>query len=226
MISDYYGEKLSFKISWFGILAGNASIRISETVYKGNKAIKFTGIVKSAQWFSKIYYVEDCVDSIVEAQTLKPLNISVDYKEGKKYRRKNEYIFDYAKKKIFSPECKDTPVDLPDDLMEMFGAFFLLRTYDFSKENHITKIIADGRKLYHVEARKTGRKKISTILGKKDCIEIKPTQIRLDLFGIKQKPDNISVFLTDDAQRIPVLVTGEIRIGSLVAELENAEKIL
>ena len=219
----YLGERLFYKVSWFGISAGTAIISASETTFEGKKAILFKGELKSAKWFSRIYYIEDSVDSIVDPETLRPLVIEVNSKEGKKDRKKNTYTFDYAQNKVISSENKG-PIDLPKDFVEMFGIFYFFRIFDFKLHENMEKIVSDGKKFYHVEAKRIGTKTISTeSFGMKECTEIQPSQIRLDLFGIKQKPSNISLFLTEDPQRLPVLVQGEIKIGDLVAELEKVE---
>ncbi|EKD26643.1 MAG: hypothetical protein ACD_79C01082G0003 [uncultured bacterium] len=223
---NWIGEQLTFKITWFGVYGGDAIVASRSLNYNGKAAIQFTGIVKSADWFSSIYYVEDRVDSIVEYSSLRPLKIIADYKEGKKYKRKSEYTFDYEKKKMTAIGDKKVKVlDLPDDFCEMFGAFFILRHLDFNKNEKITKVVSDGRKFYKVSAVKTDVVTLDSIIGEKECLEVKPSQVTLDLFGSAQEPDELSIFFTNDEKRIPLLAQGKIRIGSIMATLKKIEKV-
>lgn len=220
----FFNETLKYKISWFGIYAGDAIISISLASYHNKKVIKFTGTVSSARWFSRIYYVEDKVTTLVDSETLKPYKITVNYKEGKHYKRNAEYYFDYEKNILFSNNRQSASSKLiKGSFMDMFSAFYFMRCFDFSRQNSFSVTVSDGRKFYQISAVKAGSKTIKSILGKKECLEIKPGQIQFNLTGKKQNPDDLSMFLTDDSKRIPVLITGDIRIGTIVAKLQSVD---
>lgn len=224
--SCFLGEKLTYKVTWFNIYAGDTVISLREVLYNGKKAYEFSGKVTSARWFSKIYYVEDTVITIVDCDTLKPIVISVDYREGKKYKRKAKYVFDYERKKVIVEGDKKTLKEsLPETFTEMFSAFYAMRMFDFKKEKKISRVITDGRKLYKVSAVFKGLKTIDSILGETKCIVIQPMQVQMDLLGLSQDPESLSIYLTDDKKRIPLLAEGKIRIGSLYASLNKIEKI-
>lgn len=222
-LSQYYGEKLSYHISWFGISAGEAILQTELVPYEGKRMLRFTGKVHSALWFSRIYYVEDTVQTYVHPVSLSPYEIAVDFREGKKYHRKRNYIFDLKNKTVKIKDSKKAPLPVPAEVMDMFGAFFTARIYPYQKGSSLTKTVADGRKCYEVKSDFNGYAEIESVLGLKQCLEIRPSQVKLDLIGISQNPSSLSIYLTDDRMRIPLLVTGEIRIGSLVATLIKAE---
>ena len=221
--SRYYGEKLSYDISWFGIPAGEAVLQTDIVPYNGKRALRFMGKVHSALWFSRVYYVEDTVQTYVHPVSLSPYEIAVDFREGKKYRRKHDYIFDLENKTVKIKDSLSPAVKVPSDVMDMFGAFFTARIYPYRKGIFLKKTVADGRKCYVVKSVFNGYSEIESVLGIRRCIEILPSQVKLDLIGISQNPSSISIFLTDDRMRIPLMVKGEIRIGSLVARLTKAE---
>ncbi len=222
-LAQYYGEKLSYNISWFGIPAGEALLQTDIVPYHGKRALRFIGKVHSALWFSRIYYVEDTVQTYVHPVSLSPYEIAVDFREGKKYHRKKNYLFDLKDKTVKEKDSRRPAIPIPSDVMDMFGAFFTARIYPYRKEACLKRAVSDGRKCYEVKSVFNGYAEIDSVLGSKRCMQIRPSQIQLDLIGISQNPSALFIYLTDDTRRIPLLVTGEIRIGSLVAKLVKAE---
>ena len=222
-LSRYYGEKLVYHISWLGISAGEAVLKTNVVLYHGKRVLRFMGSVRSALWFEKIYYVEDTVYTYVDPVTLAPFEIAVDFREGKDFRKKNNYIFDSKNKTVTVGNSGKPALHVPEDVMDMFGAFFTARIHPYRKGESLRRYVADGRKCYEVKSFFNGYTELDSVLGLKRCIEIRPTQVKLDLIGISQNPSALSIYLTDDRMRIPLLVTGEIRIGSLVAKLIKAE---
>ena len=125
-LSRYYGEKLVYHISWLGISAGEAVLKTNVVLYHGKRVLRFMGSVRSALWFEKIYYVEDTVYTYVDPVTLAPFEIAVDFREGKDFRKKNNYIFDSKNKTVTVGNSGKPALHVPEDVMEMFGAFFTI----------------------------------------------------------------------------------------------------
>jgi hypothetical protein len=219
-IRRLFGETLEYRISWFGIHAGKAVLSVRSDILEGRETIRFSGTVTSARWFKFIYFVRDHVDAYVDSETLRPLLIRVDYREGKTYRRKADYRFDYESGRIVAPGDRHaSDRAFPENFTDMFGAFYYLRTFDFSRRKSVSRVVSDGRKFYRVSASFHGTKTIDSILGERECLVVRPRHVRLDLFGTSQNPDRLTLFLTNDRRRIPLKAVGDIRIGSLVAAL-------
>ncbi|MBN2144340.1 MAG: DUF3108 domain-containing protein [Candidatus Aureabacteria bacterium] len=218
-MEDFSGEIFTYSITWFGIKAGDAVLEVHPVSHQNKLSIKVSAVVSSARWFSGIYYVEDYLHCIMDIKTMTPFEVVVDYKEGKTYRRYSKYTFDYRQRKIFSSNPKEDTLDMPEEFMSFFGAFYLLRMTDFSTIHEIVKCVVDGRKAYQVTSVYAGKEMISSILGKKECLHIKPSHVQWELGGKEQDPDQLSIYFTNDSKRIPVLAKGKLRIGSLIARL-------
>ena len=96
-------EEAFYSITYFGIPAGSASIRVEKIDYKGKSAIKVTARVWSSSYYSRIYRVNDLLVTVFDTETMEPFEHWVDYEEGT-YRRKTHYIFDYEKGECRSEE--------------------------------------------------------------------------------------------------------------------------
>lgn len=221
-LEPFFFESYQYEITWFGINAGKGKINIYP-IKEQDKIIKIRleGIVESSEWFSWMYYVRDLVEVDLDPVTLKPLEMRVDYSEGKKVSRKSRYVFNHLTGEVESFGDKNRIAQLKGDFTDMFGGLFLLRLHDFSNGKDFSKMVVDGRRVYQVTALFERDVILDTVLGDKLCMEIKPSTIKLELLGKNQTPQNLSVFLTKDQHKVPVLARGDLKIGSLVAKLKS-----
>jgi len=220
-IHDFIGETLTYKVTWLGVPAGTAELQVIEDQYEGQPVIKILGKIRSARWFSLVYKVQDDIESILDPVTLKPLKLTVDIREGDDYKRKSQYTFDYNAGKMYTTEKKRKDLDLPEEFLELFGMFYLLRMTEFSKGEPLSKTVVDGRRFYQVEARQTGKEVVPSRFGNHECLVIEPSHVRLENVGIRDEAEAVSIYLTNDASRLPVMARGKLRIGSLVGVLTS-----
>ena len=73
----------------------------------------------------------------------------------------------------------------------------------------------DGKQ-YSLEVRVLRREKISVTAGTFDCIVVEPL---LQTVGVFKHEGKLTVWLTDDRLRMPVLMKSKILVGSVSAEL-------
>ena len=66
------------------------------------------------------------------------------------------------------------------------------------------------------------REKIKTIFGEIDCLKIQPDLIGESIF---KQSGNIYIWLTDDDEKIPVLLESKVIFGSFKAVLVKAENV-
>ncbi|MCK5708650.1 MAG: DUF3108 domain-containing protein [Candidatus Aureabacteria bacterium] len=213
-------ETAHYSISYFGVKAGNSSIKIEKIDYKGREAIKITAKVKTTKLFSMFYRVDDVMESIVDAKTLKPLEHNVDYEEGS-YRRKTKYKFDYEKNECISGEGN---VKINDNILDPLGALVFIRIMDLEKNKSIKRQICDGRGVQTVEANVKKKKKIATIWGWEQAYIVKPVLKDVDMKGVTKVKEKVTLYFLEKRSSLPYLVTGKLVIGSLVARLRKLEK--
>jgi len=210
-------EEAHYSITYFGVKAGFSTIRIEKVDYKGREAIKITAKVQSTKIFSVFYRVKDTMVSIIDAETLQPLEHKVDYEEGS-YRRKTSYSFDYGSGKCLSDEGV---VGVKEEILDPLGALLYLRIQDLQKGLVIKKEICDGRGVQEIEAKVAAQKKIATFWGWKQSHIIKPVLKDVKMEGVNELSEKVTLYFLNDVSRIPYLVSGKLKIGSLVARLRK-----
>ena len=216
------GEWLKFKMSYSGFLkAGNATLSLKETELNGKKVYHSTakgwttGMIK---WFFK---VKDNYQSIFDKENGKPYVFKRKINEGghKKNRQitfnHNEntaYIEDFLKK-------KDTllPVFNPQD---MISAFYFLRSYntdDMKKGEEVNiNMFFDG-KSHPFKLRFLGNEIIRTKFGKVKTQKFRPI---VQAGRVFKEEESVTVWITDDANKIPMKIKASLSVGSLRADLD------
>ena len=218
----FAGEVLDYEISWGFIPAGNARMSVNKT--KNENELEIISRAWNHSWFNALT-VNDTVSSTVSADSLLPKVFKQKIHEGA-YKRNviTLYDFDAMQAAIKDTAYKgselrhalDTAIGLNGGERCILSAFYLTRTLKFEPGDTAYFDAISGKKLYKLKVIVHRRETINTALGKKTCLVIEPVILGDGLFKSKGK---LSIWLTDDKERLPVLMKSEIIIGSIKASL-------
>lgn len=216
------GEKLKYRVfydSWLTswITAGYGTMTISEgdKEFYGRKTwkIKITG--KSAGLFNLFYKVDDEFESHFDPVALIPWFFIRNTSEGN-YKVRDEVVFDHYKG--VAKSLKKTKPITPN-VQDLVSSFYYVRTFNFdsAKVNDIydQDFFLDDS-LYNSRVVFLGRERVKTVLGTFDCLKFKPEVAVGEIF---QEPYPMILWVTDDQNRIPVLIKSAVYIGSVSIEL-------
>jgi len=211
------GERLVFKISWFGIPAGTAVVEASDAGYlQGKKMYGISAVTASNQFIDAFYPVRDGIYSFVFADTLASYKFMVHQEEGT-YRSDKEIVFDYAKRKATYTKNGDVSMhDIPAFVTDSLSAYYYFRTKEMTVGKPITIDVFDDKQLWQVEIQILRKERISTPAGTFNTILIKPL---LKFEGIFQRKGDVYIWITDDSRKMPVRMKSKIVIGSIYADL-------
>ncbi|MCL2101312.1 MAG: DUF3108 domain-containing protein [Fibromonadales bacterium] len=223
----FVGETLDYEISWGFISAGNASMLVRET--KNANELE----IISRAWnhsFFKVLTVEDTVRTTVRADSLLPKVFNQKISEGS-YKRNALTIYDFENKTVsikdtaFSKSKRthaiDTTLTLDGDERCILSAFYLVRTFNLKPGDTLFFNAISGKKKYKLKVICHRRETINTALGKKRALVVEPIIQGDGLFKAKGR---LLIWLTDDEERLPVLMKSEIAIGSVKASLIKVAK--
>ncbi len=210
------GEYLKFEVNYGFVTAGEAVMKISDTVYaNGRKCFKIEFSVDSKPFFNWIYKVQDRYLTLVDSEGLFPWRFEQHIREGG-YTRDFTADFDQVMNIAHTSEG-DHPV--PPYVQDIMSAFYFTRTVDFSsftvgQKLHLRNFYKDST--YELDVKFKGRQVIEVGAGKFSCIVVEPLAKEGGLF---KSEGQVYVWLTDDERRIPVKVSTKIIIGSIDSEL-------
>ncbi len=207
------GEKLDFDIGYGFINAGFASMEVREIIeYEGRPCYKIVSTANSNKFFSSFYKVEDQVTSVVDAIGIFSWYFEKNLREGS-YRSDRSYSLDQINHVAY--DNKDT-IDIARYTQDALSVLYYARTQDLKvgKSIYIDNF-TDGKN-YPLEVRVLRKETIKVKAGKFDCIVVEPL---LQTAGIFKHEGKLTVWLTDDRLKLPVLMKSKVLVGSISAEL-------
>lgn len=211
------GEKLYFDIGYGFINAGQATIEVSELIeYSGRPCYQIVSLANSNKFFSSFFKVEDRVESIVDGVGIFSWHFEKHVREGG-YRADRVYEFDQQKNLVYYGE--DT-IEVAPYVQDALSVLYYIRTQDLKiGQSYFIENFTDGKK-YPLEVKVHRKETIKVKAGKFDCVVVEPLFLTSGVFKHEGK---LTVWLTDDRLKMPVLMKSKVLVGSISAELTNFE---
>lgn len=210
------GERLVFSIDYGPINAGEGVLEVRGVVETdGHACYLIESRAQSNRFFSAFYMVRDKVVSHIDVQRLFSRYYAKRLREGD-YRKNVEVRFDqdaakahYADGRVF-----DTPPAIHDEL----SAFYYARTLDLQPGKTYSVNAHSSRKNYPLQVLVHGRERVKVPAGEFDCLVVEPV---LEGEGLFQHEGKLTIWMTDDARKMPVLMKTKVKVGSIDASLRE-----
>ncbi len=235
------GERLMYDVTWLGIRAAEATLEAEGVVnVDGHQAYHLVAKAQTSPVISKFFRVDDRTDSYLEMQPMQALRFEKNLREGR-YRHNSQTMFDHEKGVAtfrhldFGKVPKDiTRLDeaerygkyvsqdfpLSAGALDELSVLYYVRTLPLQANTTVTAKVFASKKNWELEVKVLGHETLKTGLGRRETLKVEPF---LKFEGIFQQKGRMIVWLTDDAERIPVQMKSEIIIGSFVATLVRRE---
>ncbi len=216
------GEWLRYKMSYSGFLrAGSAILEVNETELKGKKVFYTKGTGWTSGMIKWFFEVDDLYESYFDKDKVKPYLFRRKINEGG-YKKHRITSFNYDTKKAYVQdftEQKDTSVAFTN-VQDMLSSFYFLRNQDVSNLNEGDEIKLDmflDSQVYPFKLRFLGKETINTKFGKVKTLIFRPYVQSGRVFKAQE---SVTIWITDDANKIPIKMKASLAVGSLRAELE------
>lgn len=211
------GERLEFSVGYGVIKAGTAVMEIPEiTKLDGRKCYHIVSTARSNKFFSVFFKVDDRVESFMDIYGLYSLRYDKHLREGK-FRADVSMVFDQANNLAIYNAGKDT-FEVAEYVQDVLSAFYFVRTQELIVGRSIFVDNHTDRKNYPLEVKVMRKEKVKVEAGEFDCLVVKPI---LQTPGIFEQKGSLTVWLTDDEVKMPVLMKSKVMIGSISTELIN-----
>jgi hypothetical protein len=216
------GEWLRYKMSYSGFLrAGTAILEVKETVLEGDKVFYTKGSGWTSGLIKWFFKVEDVYESYFDKDSIKPYVFKRKIDEGgyKKHRITN---FDYDSNKAYVQDFlkqKDTTVPF-SNVQDLLSSFYYLRNQDVKDLEKGDEIAIDmfmDSQVYPFKLRFLGKEVLSTKFGKVRSLVFRPLVQSGRIFKAQE---SVTIWITDDSNKIPIKMKADLSVGSLRAELE------
>jgi len=207
------GEKLTFDINYGFITAGTATMEVAKLIeYSERHCYQIISRANSNSFFSSIYKVDDKVETIVDDAGLFSWRFEKNLREG---NYKSDRLCEFDQRNHHVVYNKDTTI-CPPFTQDALSVLYFVRTQPLEEGKSLyVDNFTDGKQ-YSLEVRVLRREKITVEAGTFDCIVVEPL---LQTVGVFKHEGKLTVWLTDDRLRMPVLMKSKILVGSVSAEL-------
>lgn len=222
------GEKLTFRVYYQSfvtgkVTAGEAKLEVKKKAVTKNDRSTYhiigTGQSKGA--FNFFFKVNDRFETFIDEQALIPWYFIRRTREGG-YKKDDEVSFRQQKGVAVS---RNAVKKIPSNTQDILSVFYYARTLDITgmqpNESFPLAFFLDDS-VYVSKIVFLGREQIKTELGTFNCLKFKPMVIKGEVFS---EPYPMELWITDDKNRLPIMVSSAVIVGSAKMELVEYEGI-
>jgi hypothetical protein len=214
------GEMLLFEIKYGFISAGTATLGIPEIVVeRGYECYRIVSLAESNAFFSAFFSVKDIVESYLDTRELVTRRFEKRLREGD-FRAHDLVLFDHDRHVALYPKRNDRLVPISVAAQDVLSSLYYVRMMDLTVGQSVFIDNHADKKNYPLEIKVLRRERVRVPAGRFDCIVVEPSMRGAGLFSHKGK---LTVWLTDDAARIPVLMKSKVVVGSISAVLTDVD---
>lgn len=218
------GEKLTYIVSWSNLMdAGVADLEVMEDQVVGStNAYRFVGTARSLGIVESFFPIRISIESMMDSRRLHSLSFKLDETMGKK-KRKRSFLFDHETHTAKYLLNQDPPEMIPftGEVQDTLSVLYYVRTRgEFKTEKPFVVTVFESGKTWSLDVVTAGKEHITTPAGEFNTIILKTNPPYESVFSNKSE---ITMWITDDDRKIPVLVKSRIMIGSVVFTLNKIE---
>lgn len=209
------GEKLSFNVSWANfVTAARLELEVAgQGAYFGQQGYQLRTKVSTLGYVRSLFNeIDNQYVSYVDAKTLLPYRTDNATRQGK--TNEDDTVTIDQQRRI-ARYGDSSELSLPSDTFDLPSLVYALRLREFNEGAKSTKFTAlFGKNLVDIEAVVKNRERITTQAGNYEAI-------RIDLKArTKDKTEyNVRVWLSNDKQRLPLVIQSKPSFGEVRAEL-------
>ncbi len=219
------GEKISYKayyaVASIYFAGGEAELNIKQEELKGNVVYHIVATGKSNRFLDRVFKVRDKYQTYIDTGTLKPYKFIRDINEGnyKKYQNV-EFV-----KSSNTAVTGSGVFTVPPCVQDVISSIFYARNIDFGKykegdEIPFSMFLDD--KVYDMYIRYMGKEIINTKYGRFRAIKFRPLLIKGNIFEGGEK---MTVWVSDDANHIPLRVETPVSVGKIYADMMEYQNL-
>lgn len=219
------GEKVTFKVYYAvaGIYVDAGTATFTNTLENLNNrpVYHIVGEGHTNPSYDIFYKVRDKYETYIDTATLQALKFVRNVNEGG-YKKYQNVTFN---KTANTAVTNDGVFNVPACVQDVVSSVFYARNIDFDKLQPNDKIAFSmflDNEVYNMYIRYLGKETVKTKYGKFDAIKFKPLLIKGTIF---EGGEQMTVWVTDDANHIPVRIESPIAVGKVKIDMMGHENL-
>jgi hypothetical protein len=215
------GESILYVIKYGFVSAGHATmeVRSTETV-QGRPAFHLVSEARTNKTMDVIYKVRDRNESWMDVESLCSLRFAQDIREGG-YTRRVDTTFDHPSRRFVYRKWRkgrETVHEgaIPAFVQDVLSSLYYIRARPLAVGERHTFDANSGASTWPLVVHVRGQESVKVPAGKFDCFQLEPV---LAGEGIFQSKGKLTVWVTADERRAPVLLRSKVAVGAFDAEM-------
>jgi len=216
------GEVLEFDVGWSSyVTAGNATVTVKEKKASyDSTAYYVVAEGRPTALLSKLYTLYYKADTLIDVYSLLPQRGSLYVEEGKRHRMKTTTFNQTTRKAKYEVQTTthvEKDLALPGFTQDALSALYVLRSIPMKAGDKFNMPVTDAGDVYKVQMQVAGLESLKTPLGTINALKIVPviTTTKGD------PPRGLSIWLSDDARRLPLKIEAQLAVGKFVVSLRK-----
>ncbi|AHF15989.1 DUF3108 domain-containing protein [Niabella soli] len=219
------GEKVGFTVGYSvgGVFvpAGTGAFVTTLEKLNGRSVYHITGTGKTLSSYEWAYKANDTYETYMDVNTMQPLKFIRNISEGG-YKKYQNVSFNKTANTAVSG---DGVFKIPACVHDVVSSVFYARNIDYNSLKPGDRIAFNlflDNEIFNMYIRYLGKETITTRYGKFKTIKIKPLTIKGTIFEGGEK---MTVWVSDDANRVPVRVESPIIVGKVKIDMTSFENL-
>jgi hypothetical protein len=224
------GEAFTWKVTFKGFEGGRARLAVGQPgEVDGANVIVVQAQAESSGLFAAVKQVHDDAASWIDVATGAPRRSESESNlDGKQVVVHTAWRHDLgrAEQTIWKRDRKrEKIVRLPaGGVHDPMSSLLVIRGWDAGEGSRGVFFTLGGTRLWRTELTVRGRETVASVVGERPCLRIDGVSTRMMSTARedrKQKPRTFTVWLTDDAERIPVRIAAHTEYGDIMVDLTS-----
>jgi hypothetical protein len=193
-----------------------------------SSVIRLSGDVASKGLFLKLvgFRFHQHVDSIADVNPFTVLRTKKLYEQNDRSWT-SEAIFDHQSHKVSwtmyaanqTQGGQTTSVEFLEPVQDVLTVIYFVRTMPLEVGKTFDVPLSDAGRFYRFSIAVRERKRIRTVLGRVDAVRVEPALFGED--GLLRRRGTLSIWITDDARRLPVKAQLKVDMGTFDINLKK-----
>jgi hypothetical protein len=218
------GEFFKFRIHYGIVNAGVATLEIKEAVRNNKKVHHVVGKGYTTGMTKFFFKVEDNYESYFDKETNKPYQFVRKIDEGG-YEKNQEGFFNQAKNTVTVKDYKNNTqktLSVTEDVQDIVSTFYYLRNHPNVDKMKVGESISVDMffddEVTKFKLKFIGRENLKTKFGTVPTMIFRPY---VQAGRVFKEQESLTVWISDDQNKIPLRIKAELAVGSLKADLEQ-----
>jgi hypothetical protein len=224
------GESMAFEVRIAGVLAGEAALAVGEIgEFEGKRAVVVKSRANTAGAAALFKRIVDEATTVIDLESGRPLQLETLVEQGSKKTtasaRFTGAVADVTYTRNDDPQPHNYKINFGTQTVhDTHSAMAQIRGWKPSAGTTRSVFVVGGRRLWRVDVRYLGTETIGTELGNRATVKFEGSSFRAKPnFEVEsEKPARtFTVWLSDDADRVPLKVVAHTEIGDLTVDLTD-----